>query len=84
MSFQNEIWLFLNQPLFEPLSEADLKFLPCKTVFLVMIALAARSLEVYALSFAESGFEDNHKFAVLSTISEFQSQTNRQQAFKNI
>ena len=59
---------YLNQPLSEPLAEAELKFLPWKTVFLVTMALAARSSEGHALSFAELGFEDNYKFAVLFTV----------------
>ena len=36
---------FLNQPLFEPLSQAELRFLTWKTVFLVTMALAVRSSE---------------------------------------
>ena len=75
---------FLNQPLLEPSSEAELKFLTWKMVFLVTMALAARFSEVHALSFAELGFEDNYKFAVLSTIPEFQPETNRWQAFMKI
>ena len=68
---------FFNQPLFELLSEAELKFLTWKTVFLGKKALAPRLSEVHAISFAELGFEDNYKYAVLSTVPEFQPKTNR-------
>ena len=75
---------FLNQPLFALLSKAELKFLTWKTVFLVAMALAAILSEVHVLSFAELGFGDNSKFAVLSTLPEFQPQTNTLQAFMKI
>ena len=41
---------FLCQEPFEPMAEADLKFVTWKTVFLVTLAMAARSSEVHALS----------------------------------
>ena len=75
MPFQNDLAMilnFLNQPLFDPLSEAEPMFLTWKMIFLVTMALAAGSSEVHTLSFAELGFEDNYKFAVLSTVPEFQ------------
>ena len=71
------IFNFHNQPLFEPLAEAELKFLTWKTVFVVTMALTARLSEVHALSFADLMFEDNYKFAVLSTKPDFQPKTNR-------
>ena len=46
-------------------------------VFLVTMALGARSSEINALRFAELGFEDNYKFAVLSTVSGFNPKTIR-------
>ena len=45
------------------------------------MALAARSSDIHALSFAELGFEDNFRFTVLATLLKFQPKTNRQQAF---
>ena len=43
-----------------------------------------RSSEVHALSFAELGFKDNYRFAVLATLPGFQPKTNRQQTFMKI
>ena len=63
--------------LYQPLAEAELKFLTWKTGFLVTMALAARSSEVCALSFPQFGFEDNYKSVVLSTVPEFQPKTNK-------
>ena len=63
---------FLIQHPFEALSEADLKLLSCKTVFLVTLALAGRSSEVQAFSFAESELENNCSFRVLATLADFQ------------
>ena len=73
---------FLTQSPFEPLAQADLKFLTWKTVFLVTLAMAARSSEVHALSFAELGFEDNYKFAIVSPIPEFVAKTGKQSTVK--
>ena len=56
---------FLNQPICEPLSEAELKFLTWKMVFLVTMVLAAKSSEVHALSFAELEFEENYTLLII-------------------
>ena len=75
---------FLTQSPFEPLAQADLKFVTWKTVFLVTFAMAARSSEVHALSFADLGFEDNYKFAVVQPILEFQAKTANKNEFVRI
>ena len=75
---------FLTQSPFEPLAQADLKFLTWKTVFLVTLAMAARASEVHALSFADLAFEDNYKFAVVQPIPEFIAKTSNQNIYVKI
>ena len=75
---------FLTQSPFEPLAQADLKFLTWKTVFLVTLAMAARASEVHALSFADLAFEDNYKFAVVQPVPEFIAKTSNQNVYVKI
>ena len=69
---------FLTQSPFEPLAEADLKFLTWKTVFLVTLAMAARCSEVHALTFEDLTFEVNYRFAVVSPLPEFRTKTKKE------
>ena len=48
------------------------------------MAFAARSSDVHTPRLADMGCEDNYKFAILSTVKEFQPKTNRQQVFMKI
>ena len=66
--------IFLNKLIKAPWPKNVLTW---KRIFLVTMALAARSSEEHALSFADLRFEDNYKFAVLFTIPEFQSKTDK-------
>ena len=66
------------------MAKAELKFLTWKTVFLVTLAMAARSSEVHALSFSDLAFEDNYKFAVVQPLPEFQAITNNRNSFVKI
>ena len=69
---------FICKEPFEPISQADLKFVTWKTVFLVTLAMAARSSEVHALSFADLSFDEGHKFAMLQPVPDFIPKTHNQ------
>ena len=75
---------FLCQEPFEPIAEADLKFVTWKTVFLVTLAMAARSSEVHALSFNDLAFDENYRFATVQPVPEFIPKTHNQKPYVQI
>ena len=75
---------FLCHAPFEPMAEAELKFITWKTVFLVTLAMAARSSEVHALSFTDLAFDENYRFVTVQPVPEFIPKTQNQSSYIKI
>ena len=63
----------LNQAPFEPLEQADLKYLTWKTAFLVILGTACRRSELHALDFSSMRKDPKWWYVELCTLPEFEA-----------